>query len=83
MYEYLICVICPLENEYEPGEPECGFLFPAFLVWGSSIKLRGYLSEKYKKSAYRAERIAWMQTSGQQEVRSWEKCLKMKWLKMN
>ena len=57
--------------------------FYCFLGWGSSIKLRGYLSEKYKKSAYRAERIAWMQTSGQQEVRSWEKCLKMKWLKMN
>ncbi len=55
-----------------------------FGMGGSSIKLRGYLSEKYKKSAYRAERIAWMQTSGgQQEVRSWEKCLKMKWLKMN
>lgn len=30
MFEYLICVICPLAGEYEPGEPECGFLFPAF-----------------------------------------------------
>lgn len=30
MYEYLICVICPLAGEYEPGVPECGFLFPAF-----------------------------------------------------
>ena len=30
MFEYLICVICPLSGEYEPGEPECGFLFPAF-----------------------------------------------------
>ena len=57
--------------------------FSCIFGWGSSIKLRGYLSEKYKKSAYRAERIAWMQTSGQQEVRSWKKCLKMKWLKMN
>ena len=30
VFEYLICVICPLAGEYEPGEPECGFLFPAF-----------------------------------------------------
>lgn len=30
VYEYLICAICPLEGEYEPGKPECGFLYPAF-----------------------------------------------------
>lgn len=30
VFEYLICAICPLEGEYEPGAPECGFLFPAF-----------------------------------------------------
>lgn len=30
IFEYLICVICPLTGQYEPGEPECGFLFPAF-----------------------------------------------------
>ncbi|MBT9779405.1 DUF4317 family protein [Clostridium sp. MCC353] len=30
VYEYMICAICPLAGEYEPGEPECGFLFPAF-----------------------------------------------------
>lgn len=29
-FEYLICAICPLYEDYEPGEPECGFLFPAF-----------------------------------------------------
>ena len=29
MYEYLICAICPVSGDYEPGEPECGFLFPA------------------------------------------------------
>ena len=31
MYEYLIGVICPVSGDYEPGEPECGFLFPAFM----------------------------------------------------
>ena len=30
VYEYLICAICPLIGEYEPREPECGFLFPAY-----------------------------------------------------
>lgn len=30
VFEYLICVICSLEGEYEAGSPECGFLFPAF-----------------------------------------------------
>lgn len=30
VYEYLICAICPLEGEYEPGMPESGFLYPSF-----------------------------------------------------
>ncbi|MDD2971536.1 MAG: DUF4317 family protein [Lachnospiraceae bacterium] len=30
VYTYLICTICPLSGEYEPGKPECGFLFPSF-----------------------------------------------------
>lgn len=30
VFEYLICAVCPLVGEYEPGTPECGFLFPAF-----------------------------------------------------
>lgn len=30
VYEYLICAICPLAGEYEPGTPSCGFLFPSF-----------------------------------------------------
>ena len=30
MFEYLICAICPVRGDYEPGEPECGFLFPAY-----------------------------------------------------
>lgn len=31
IFEYLICAICPVTGDYEPGEPECGFLFPAFV----------------------------------------------------
>lgn len=30
VYKYLICAVCPLKGEYEPGNPEFGFLFPAF-----------------------------------------------------
>ena len=30
VFEYIICAICPLSGEYEPADPECGFLFPAF-----------------------------------------------------
>lgn len=30
VYQFLIGAICPLVGEYEPGEPEAGFLFPAF-----------------------------------------------------
>lgn len=31
VFEYIICAICPLTGSYEPGKPECGFLFPAFM----------------------------------------------------
>ena len=29
--------ICPLADEYEPGEPECGFLFPAYTDGGADL----------------------------------------------
>ena len=30
IYDFLICVISPLADKYEPGEPVWGFLYPAF-----------------------------------------------------
>ena len=30
VFEYMICAICPLSGEYDPGKPVCGFLVPAF-----------------------------------------------------
>ena len=30
VYQFLICAVCPVNGDYEPGSPECGFLFPAF-----------------------------------------------------
>lgn len=37
VYDFIICAFCPLVEEYEPGEPECGFLFPAFTERSSDI----------------------------------------------
>lgn len=30
VYEYLICIFASVSGDYEPGQPECGFLYPAF-----------------------------------------------------
>jgi hypothetical protein len=30
VYDFLICAVCPLVDEYDPGKAEAGFLFPAF-----------------------------------------------------
>ena len=30
VYDFLVCAVSPLVGKYEPGEPEFGFLFPAF-----------------------------------------------------
>lgn len=30
VYRFIICTVCPVSGDYEAGEPECGFLFPAF-----------------------------------------------------
>ncbi|MDD3206687.1 MAG: DUF4317 family protein [Lachnospiraceae bacterium] len=38
VFEYLICAICPLVGEYEPGKPEWGFLFPAFTDRSSDLE---------------------------------------------
>lgn len=37
MFEYLICAVCPVTGDYEPGAPECGFLFPAYAQGGALI----------------------------------------------
>jgi len=30
MFSYLIGVICPVDKNYEPSEPLCGFMYPAY-----------------------------------------------------
>lgn len=36
VYKFLICAMCPVDEEYIPGEPEEGFLFPAFVERSSN-----------------------------------------------
>lgn len=58
MFPYLICAICPLVGEYEPGFPTSGFLFPAFTdrsgdlnhinIYGTTEKKREDLSRLIK-----------------------------------
>ena len=31
VYDFIVCAVSPLDGEYEPGKPEFGFLFPAFV----------------------------------------------------
>jgi hypothetical protein len=37
VYQFLVCAVCPVRGDYEPGKPECGFLFPAFKDRSSDI----------------------------------------------
>lgn len=37
VYQFMICAIAPIVGDYELGEPESGFLFPAFLDRSSDI----------------------------------------------
>ncbi|MCR5206166.1 MAG: DUF4317 domain-containing protein [Lachnospiraceae bacterium] len=30
VYSFLICAVCPVYDDYDPGLPECGFLYPSF-----------------------------------------------------
>ena len=30
VYEYMVCCVLPVQGDYEPGEPFCGFLYPSF-----------------------------------------------------
>lgn len=30
VYSFMVCALCPVSGDYEPGKPASGFLFPAF-----------------------------------------------------
>lgn len=46
VYRFLVCAICPVHGDYEPGKPEYGFLFPAF---------KGRRGDEQRMNVYRAE----------------------------
>lgn len=45
MYEYLICAICPLMGDYEPDNPEFGFIYPMFHNRSSDINHIGIFNK--------------------------------------
>ncbi len=53
VFEYLICAICPLVGDYEPGEVECGFIYPLFSNRSSDINRIGI----YYKNQYQSHRV--------------------------
>ena len=58
VYQFLICAVCPVNGDYEPGEPECGFLFPAFKDRSSDI---------YRIDVFTADGQSW-QDGGLREI---------------
>lgn len=36
VYYFVLCAVCPVNGDYEPQEPECGFLFPAYKERGGA-----------------------------------------------
>lgn len=48
-FQYMICAVCPVTGDYEPGKPECGFLFPAFWDGGGVINWIDLFFEDEKK----------------------------------
>ncbi|MDE6014381.1 MAG: DUF4317 domain-containing protein [Acetatifactor sp.] len=55
VFQFLICAVCPVSGDYEPGKPECGFLFPAFKDRSGDIH-RINIFQENDKSAH-AERL--------------------------
>ncbi len=37
VYKFTICAVCPVHGDYEPGDAEWGFLFPAFIDRSSDV----------------------------------------------
>ena len=60
MFEYLIGVVCPLVGDYEPGEPQWGFLFPMFTDGGGDLNHVGvYQADAEREISAYAEKMYW------------------------
>ena len=49
VYEYLICAICPITGDYEPGVPEWGFVYPMFSDRSSDIEHIGIFNRNKER----------------------------------
>lgn len=59
IYSFLICAVSPVSGDYEAGEPECGFLFPAFKDRSSDIhKINVFRKEPYAHKEFMEQIIA-------------------------
>jgi len=48
MYKFLIGIVCPVDKDYEPSDPVCGFIYPAYKNKGAYENLINvYNSDKY------------------------------------
>jgi len=66
VFPFLICAFCPVNEEYEPGKPECGFLFPAFKDRSSDIHRINIFREDGKfANAKRVEEILFLRARKQ------------------
>lgn len=66
VYRFLICAVCPLTGEYEPGEPMSGFLFPAFRNRSSDI----HRALVFHRDGYRGQKNALLEILGLSENRA-------------
>lgn len=57
VYEYLICALCPLIGEYEPGMPEFGFLYPMFQERSSDMNHIGIFNQHKDSPHKELERL--------------------------
>lgn len=57
VYEYLICAVCSLDGEYEPGEPQWGFLYPMFTDRSSDIDHIGIYQRECNDLEYELNRL--------------------------
>lgn len=58
VYQFLVCAVCPVSGDYEPGEPECGFLFPAFKDRsGDRYRINVFAAKERGRQAQSLEKI--------------------------
>lgn len=61
VYQFLICAVCPVSEDYEPGKPECGFLFPAFKDRSSDIyRIDIFVADGQSRQAEDLKKILFM-----------------------